>query len=116
MLPAFRDGESPEKDEEHEKVVDAERHLDGVSGDELQGQFAAFLNRDPSRKRRGKDGQGGGPDPGKPVAVLCVARLPMQKRIDHQQDHYRHVKAYPPRPRRAANHASMLQERASMGS
>jgi methylmalonyl-CoA decarboxylase len=46
--------------------------------------------------------------------VFFVARFPMQKRIDYQQDRHQHVKAYPPCPRRAANHASMLQERASI--
>ena len=96
------DPKPAKQDQKHKQVVDAQRRLNGVSGDKLQRRLTPLRQVQPERKAARHQRNEQAPYPGqlRPRLLLPAVR---QQSIGRQQQQHRRMKTDPPQQRRSGN-------------
>src|SRR5262249_26385686 len=109
MLAALRNAEELEDENDDEDVVDAERLLDDVAGEERQADFVPVKNEQAGSKQEGESHPDGRPDGG--LLRPNLVRLPM-KHAEVEGEHREDERDEPhPEPDVRRNHGSRKSTR-----
>src|SRR5579872_175752 len=104
MLPRGFDPETLKEHEKNEEIVDAERCLNGIAGDELQSALTALRDPYPPGKHRRRENKNSGPEPRRGLCLRCLTTSRRQKSIDGEQQNHGYVESDPPCPRCTGDH------------
>jgi len=107
MLLALADAEAAKQDQKDEQIVDGQRSLDGVAGDEFKRRLASLLVVEPEGESAGREGHEEAPEPCQPGPRLILfpfgSAAVRQECVGHDQRQHRRVESDPPQQWRAGN-------------